>query len=79
MTGRLIVHYRRPTPLHTELTFEGLVRRTAGRKIFTEGSLHAGDVLCAESEGLFISVPSDRMTRLAKEHQEGRSSCGATR
>ena len=69
MTGRLVVHYRRPTPLHTELRFEGFVRRTDGRKIFTEGRLYSGEVLCAESEGLFIRVPADRMIHLAKEHE----------
>jgi hypothetical protein len=70
MTGRLVVHYRRPTPLHTELRLEGVVLGTERRKIFTEGRLWAGDVLCAESEGLFISVPPDRMVLLARESQE---------
>jgi acyl-coenzyme A thioesterase PaaI-like protein len=56
MTGRLTVHYRSPTPLHTELTFEGELERVEGRKIFTRGSLWAGDTLCAEAEGLFISI-----------------------
>jgi acyl-coenzyme A thioesterase PaaI-like protein len=70
MTGRLVVHYRRPTPLHTDLRFEGLVLRAEGRKILTEGRLYAGEVLCAESEGLFIRVPEDRMIRLAKEHEQ---------
>ncbi len=56
MTGRLTVHYRKPTPLQTELRFEGRLDRVEGRKIFTTGSLWAGDVLCAEAEGLFISI-----------------------
>ena len=69
MTGRLIVHYRSPTPLHTELRFEGVVLRTEGRKILTEGKLWAGDVLCAQSEGLFVRVPPDRMASLARAAQ----------
>jgi acyl-coenzyme A thioesterase PaaI-like protein len=69
MTGRLIVHYRRPTPLHAELRLEGVVLGTEGRKIFTEGRLWAGDALCAESEGLFVTVPADRMVSLAGQRQ----------
>ena len=56
MTGRLTVHYRSPTPLHTELRFEGALDGVDGRKILTRGELWAGDVLCAEAEGLFISI-----------------------
>ena len=42
MTGTLTVRYRRPTPLHTELRFEGRYERSEGRKIFTDGQLFAG-------------------------------------
>ncbi len=56
MTGVLTIKYRSPTPLHTELMFSARVARVDGRKIFTEGSLRNGDMLCAEGEGLFISV-----------------------
>lgn len=56
MTGTLVVRYRKPTPLHTELRCEATVQRVEGRKIFCEGRLYAGDTLCAEAEGVFISV-----------------------
>jgi acyl-coenzyme A thioesterase PaaI-like protein len=56
MTGRLVVHYRRPTPLHQEVVIRGRVDRIDGRKIHTKATLHAGDLLCAEAEALFISV-----------------------
>lgn len=56
MTGRLVVHYRQPTPLHRPLRFEARVDRVEGRKIFTRASLHADGVLRAEAEGLFIAV-----------------------
>lgn len=69
MTGRLIVHYRSPTPLHTELVFRGYFDRREGRKIFTSGTLHAGDVLCAEAEALFISIDSTRYAELAAERE----------
>lgn len=64
MTGRLTVHYRSPTPLHTELRFEGVLDRVEGRKIFTTGTLHAGDRLCAEAEGLFISIDISKFAEL---------------
>jgi acyl-coenzyme A thioesterase PaaI-like protein len=64
MTGRLTVHYRSPTPLHTELRFEGELVSVTGRKILTKGQLFAGDVLCAEAEGLFISVDIAKFAEL---------------
>lgn len=70
MTGRLTVHYRSPTPLHTELTFEGTLDRVDGRKIHTSGRLHAGDVLCAEAEGLFISINFAKFAELKAKRDE---------
>ncbi len=64
MTGRLTVHYRSPTPLHVELRFEGELDRVDGRKIHTLGKLWAGDVLCAEAEGLFISIDFSKFAEL---------------
>jgi acyl-coenzyme A thioesterase PaaI-like protein len=69
MTGTLTIRYRRPTPLHTELRFEASHDRTEGRKIFTSGRLFAGDSLCADAEGLFISVPTERFRALFEERQ----------
>jgi Thioesterase superfamily len=67
MTGRLIVNYRSPTPLNTELRFEGWVDRVEGRKTFTEGTLHAGDRLCAESEGLFVAIDFGKLADLRRQ------------
>jgi hypothetical protein len=63
------VHYRSPTPLHTELRFEGELVSVTGRKILTTGRLFAGDVLCAEAEGLFISMNFSKFAEL-KERRE---------
>ena len=63
MTGRLTVSYRSPTPLETELRFVGWLERVEGRKIFTQGELWAGDRLCAEAEGLFISIQPGQVRR----------------
>jgi acyl-coenzyme A thioesterase PaaI-like protein len=70
MTGTLTVRYRRPTPLHTELRFEGRYDRSEGRKIFTTGQLFAGETLCAEADGLFISVDFERFRGLFEERQK---------
>lgn len=56
MTGTLTVRYRKPTPLHTDLTLTARVEKVEGRKIFTTGEVRAGEMLCAEAEGIFISV-----------------------
>jgi acyl-coenzyme A thioesterase PaaI-like protein len=65
MTGRLTVSYRSPTPLFREVAFTGRFIRVEGRKTFTHATLHAGDTLCAEAEGLFISMKPEVFERLA--------------
>lgn len=70
MTGRLTIRYRSPTPLHRPLALEGRVVRVEGRKIFTEATLHddAG-TLCAEAEGLFISIDFSKFADLLHERE----------
>jgi acyl-coenzyme A thioesterase PaaI-like protein len=72
MTGTLTVRYRKPTPLHTDLRFECWVDRVEGRKVFAAGTLHAGDLLTAEAEGIFISIDPGRFAHLleARSSQE---------
>lgn len=60
MTGTLEIVYRSPTPLYTDLVFRGWTDRVEGRKVFTKGTVHAGDRLCAEAEGTFILVARER-------------------
>jgi acyl-coenzyme A thioesterase PaaI-like protein len=69
MTGTLTVRYRRPTPLHTELRFEAHVDRVEGRKIFALGTLHAGETLCAEAEGIFVSIDRTRFRALVEARE----------
>ena len=66
MTGTLTVRYRRPTPLHREVEFRGRLERVSGRKLLTSATLHAGDVLCAEAEAVFVAV--DFATLAARRH-----------
>ncbi len=70
MTGHLSVDYRSPTPLHTELRMVGRIERVDGRKIHTRAELHAGDRLCAESYGLFISMHGGKFAELKAERDE---------
>ncbi len=66
MTGRLTVSYRSPTPLHQPLRYRGRVDRVDGRKIYVSATLSvvADDRLCAEAEGLFISMKPEVFDRL---------------
>ena len=61
MTGTLTVRYRKPTPLHVELAMAARVERVEGRKIFVSGEIRAGGMLCAEAEGIFVSVDFEAM------------------
>ena len=64
MTGRLTLHYRRPTPLG-ELRTEAWLDSTTGRKTIAKGEIRdvEGNVT-VEAEGLFI------LPRWATEHPE---------
>lgn len=64
MTGRLTIHYRSPTPLNTDLHLRARLESVNGRKILCKGTLHAGDRLCAEAEGLFIAVDPKKLLEL---------------
>jgi acyl-coenzyme A thioesterase PaaI-like protein len=57
MTGRLTVHYRRPTPLG-DLTVSARLESNEGRKAIVKGELRDADgQVTVEAEGLFI-LPS---------------------
>lgn len=71
MTGKLEVFYRAPTPLHRELRFTARVQRREGRKVFVQSQLHAGDQLCAEATGLFISMRPGTLDHLMKSRRPG--------
>jgi acyl-coenzyme A thioesterase PaaI-like protein len=68
MTGTLTIKYRSPTPLMTELTFTARQLGVDGRKVRTEGSIHAGDRLCAEADGIFILVDHSRFLQHTQVH-----------
>lgn len=70
MTGRLSIDYRSPTPLHEELVFTGVFEGREGRKNFTTGTLHVGDRLCAEAQGLFISIDFGRLAEMEQARED---------
>ena len=53
-TGTLTVVYRSTTPLDQPVTMRAWHDRTEGRKVFAKATLHHGETLCAEAEGIFI-------------------------
>jgi len=67
MTGTLTIRYRQPTPLYREVTFRAWVESVSGRKIHARGTLHAGDTLCAEADGIFIVVDFERFREALSE------------
>jgi acyl-coenzyme A thioesterase PaaI-like protein len=71
MTGRLTIHYRSPTPLHEELRWEARIDRIEGRKIICTGEVFAGERLCAEAEGLFVSVDFEKLKAMLEERDAG--------
>jgi acyl-coenzyme A thioesterase PaaI-like protein len=69
MTGTLTVKYRRPTPLHRELRFEGWVESVSGRKVTAVGQLFAGDEMTAEASGLFITITPEHFASLSSQRE----------
>lgn len=55
-TAYLKVNFRSVTPVNRELTIEGHLERSEGRKFWFAGSLCDGDVLCADAEGLWVTL-----------------------
>ena len=73
MTAYLHVNYRSPTPLHVELQLVGRLESTDGRKIRCSGTLMAGDQLCAEADGLFVSFDPGRFLALLEARDDRES------
>jgi acyl-coenzyme A thioesterase PaaI-like protein len=55
-TGRLTIHYRKPTPVLEELELRASLDEVHGRKLIARGEIRAGGVLTADAEGLFVKV-----------------------
>lgn len=60
MTGRLTIHYRRPTPLFADLRFAAGLDRIEGRRIISRARCFHGDLLTCEAEGVFVQPDPER-------------------
>lgn len=56
-TGTLRIRYSAITPLHRPIRMRAWIDRSEGRKTFIRGTMHDGETLCSEAEGVFI-MPS---------------------
>jgi len=56
MTARLEITYRSPTPVDTDLIFEGWVHDNGTKYMRAKETCHAGDTLTAEATAMFIRV-----------------------
>jgi acyl-coenzyme A thioesterase PaaI-like protein len=68
LTATLTIHYRRPTPIDTELRLEARLARVEGRKSWITATMHARGKLVAEAEGLFVALGDNQMTSIAETH-----------
>lgn len=66
-TGRLTIHYHKPTPLNVPITFEAEVVSQSGSKVITKGLARCGDVRTVRAEGLFIQVSPERLAKLRSD------------
>jgi acyl-coenzyme A thioesterase PaaI-like protein len=69
-TARLAMRYRRPTPLHADLRFEGWQERVEGKRVHAAGRLLAGDDVTVEAEGVFVQVPIERIMQMFAKSKE---------
>lgn len=69
MTVNLSINYRSPAPLRKEIVFRGRIESISGRKIYTVGTLHHGETLCAEATAIFVSMRPELFERLLKIRQ----------
>ncbi len=69
MTARLQIDYKSPTPLFRPVRYEARIVRVEGRKIFTECTLSVPEEgrLCAQAEGLFISMRTDGFADMMRD------------
>ena len=67
-TGTLTVRYHSLTPVGVEnrIRMRSWIEKREGRKTFTKGTMHFGDRLTAEAEGVFIQ-PSERARALMRD------------
>jgi acyl-coenzyme A thioesterase PaaI-like protein len=66
VTGRMEVKYRRPLPLDAKATVSGEIVRDRGRWLEVRGEVRSGGKLVAESEGLFMRLPQEKVAEMER-------------
>jgi acyl-coenzyme A thioesterase PaaI-like protein len=70
VTARFAVRFRRPVPIHTDLTVAAEVTAERGRHIEIAAELRRSEVL-AEAEGSFLHVPLDHFLQTPEGRAAG--------
>lgn len=74
VTSKMEVKFRQPLPLHQKATVWGEVIRNRGRWLEVRGEIRSEEgKLMAESYGLFMRLPEERVRELEEPYAEGRS------
>jgi acyl-coenzyme A thioesterase PaaI-like protein len=67
-TGTLTIRYRSLTPIGQPIRMRSWIDRQEGRKIFICGTMHFGDTLCSEAEGVFIQPKKSVIAGVIANH-----------
>lgn len=59
MTGTLTLKYRAPTPLWQDVVYRAYAQPRSERTVDATGTLHIGDTLCVEAEGIWVALKHD--------------------
>jgi hypothetical protein len=70
-TGTLTIRYRSLTPIGSPIRMRGWIDRTEGRKTFISGTMHHGETLCSEAEGIFVRPKESILDDALKQHAKG--------
>ncbi|MFN8546145.1 MAG: PaaI family thioesterase [Candidatus Binatia bacterium] len=65
-TQRLALRYRRPTPLRTDLVFEGWRTSVDGKHAHARGRLLAAGEVTVEAEGTFVQVSLEQLMAMGR-------------
>ncbi|HEB90098.1 MAG TPA: PaaI family thioesterase [Deltaproteobacteria bacterium] len=73
-TGTLTIRYVSLTPIGLPIRMRSWIDRREGRKAFIRGTMHHGEQLCAEAEGIFIRPKGSMLEHaLATEAPDGKT------
>jgi len=79
VTGRLVVRYRKPTPLSEDLEFRAWIHDDRTRRLVMKADCRVGSAITAEAEAVFIRVDFAGMERAMRERSAGEGSANAPR